>query len=198
MRRNFIVIAAVIVIIATAAMSWLSVADKKAQVQFKQVKPVEYVLTDHTGRRVTQKSFGDKYTLVFFGYTFCPDVCPTALQDITQAMEQLGDKAKNIVPLFISFDPERDTLPILKDYVSNFHPSILGLSGTPAEINDAAKNFQAFFRKEPPDDGDDPEDYLISHTSSFYVVDPTDNIIVKQFKYGTTADQMAAALAKIL
>ena len=104
-----------------------------------------------------------KQALVFFGYRFCSDVCPTALQDITQAVEQLGDKAEKIVPLFITFDHERDTLPILKDYVSNFHPSILGLTGTPAETNVAAKNFQAFFRKEKSNNNDPGNYFTIVH-----------------------------------
>ena len=79
-------------------------------------------------------------------------------------MEQLGDKAEKIVPLFITFDPERDTLPILKDYVSNFHPSILGLTGTPAETNVAAKNFQAFFRKEKSNNNNPGNYFAIIHT----------------------------------
>jgi protein SCO1/2 len=112
-------------------------------------------------------------------------------------VEQLGDKAEKTVPLFITFDPARDTLPILKDYVSNFHPSILGLTGTPAETDVAAKTFRAFFRKEKSDDNV-PRDYLVSHTSAFYVIDPKDNIWIRQSKYGTTPDQVFAALAKIL
>ena len=101
------------------------------------------------------------------------------------------------VPLFVTFDPVRDTLPILKDNVSNFYPSILGLTGTPAETDVAAKTFRAFFRKEKSDDND-PRNYLVSHTSAFYVIDPKDNIWIRQSKYGTTPDQVFAALAKIL
>ena len=89
----------------------------------------------------------------------------------------MGDKAEKIVPLFITFDPVRDTLPILKDYVSNFHPSILGLTRTPAETDVAAKNYRALFRKEKSDNND-PGNYLVNHTSAFYVIDPRDNIII--------------------
>ncbi len=101
------------------------------------------------------------------------------------------------MPLFVTFDPVRDTLPILKDNVSNFYPSILGLTGTPAETDVAAKTFQAFFRREKSDDND-PRNYLVSHTSAFYVINPKDKIMIKQFKYGIILDQMFAALAKIL
>ncbi len=112
-------------------------------------------------------------------------------------MEQLGDLADEIVPLFITLDPERDTLPILKDYISNFYPPILGLTGTLAETDVAAKTFRAFFRKEKSIDND-LKNYLISHTSAFYVIDPKYNIMTKQFKCGTIPDKIFACLTKIL
>lgn len=154
-----------------------------------------FTLTDHEGKTVTETHFRGHHTLVYFGYTFCPDVCPTELQAITEALEQLGPKAENIVPLFITVDPERDTVSVLSDYAENFHPRLRALTGTLEQVRVATRAYRVYFKKaEGSEDGDD---YLMDHTSLVYFMGP-DGAYVTHFGFGTSPDEMAARLAKIL
>jgi protein SCO1/2 len=126
-------------------------------------------LTDHNGRRVSLETFRGKLVVLFFGYTHCPDVCPTTLSDMAQALKLMGPEAAGKVQiLFVSVDPERDTPETLKAYVPYFHPSFLGLYGTPEEVAQAAKEFKVVYRKhvEPGATG-----YLVDHSAGSYVLD---------------------------
>jgi protein SCO1/2 len=126
-------------------------------------------LTDHNGRRVSLETFRGKLVVLFFGYTHCPDVCPTTLSDMAQAFKLMGpEAAEKVQVLFVSVDPERDTPEILKAYVPYFHPSFLGLYGTPEEVAKAAGEFKVTYRKhvEPGATG-----YLVDHTAGSYVLD---------------------------
>lgn len=126
-------------------------------------------LTDHNGRRVSLETFRGRLVVLFFGYTHCPDVCPTTLSDMAQAFKLLGPEAADRVQvLFASVDPERDTPETLKAYVPYFHPSFLGLYGTPEEVARAASEFKVMYRKhvEPGATG-----YLVDHSAGSYVID---------------------------
>src|ERR1700732_1190496 len=101
-----------------------------------------FTLTDQTGKQRSDTEFRGKLMLVYFGYTFCPDVCPTDLMAITQALDALGPAAKDVQPVFITVDPERDT-KVMRDYIRAFHPSLIGLTGTPEEIRKVANSFKA-------------------------------------------------------
>ena len=160
--------------------------------------PIEgkFSLIDHNGRRVTQEDFRGKYTLIFFGYTFCPDVCPTTLQDIGLIMDDLGDLSKMITPLFITVDPERDTVGVMKDYVENFHPSIIGLTGDMKDMAAAAKSFRAYYAKVVPDP-EEPDDYLMSHSARLFLMGP-DSKPVTYFQYGETVDNMVKKIRETL
>ena len=126
-------------------------------------------LTDHNGRRVNLDSFKGKLVVLFFGYTHCPDVCPTTLSDMAQAFQILGpEKAAKVQVLFTSVDPERDTPEILKAYVPYFHESFLGLYGTPEEVAKAAKEFRVMYRKHTEPGA---SDYLVDHSAGSYVLD---------------------------
>jgi protein SCO1/2 len=105
-----------------------------------------FTLTDHTGRSRSDSEFRGRLMIVYFGYTFCPDVCPTDLQAITIALNALGPLAKEVQPIFITVDPERDTR-VLAEYVSAFHRSLIGLTGSPAEIRKVANSYKAFYAK---------------------------------------------------
>lgn len=155
-----------------------------------------FTLTDHDGRRVTAADFRGRYMLVFFGYTFCPDVCPTTLTEISTAMDLLGEQAERVQPLFVSVDPARDTVAALKDYMSNFDPRILGLTGSAEEVKQAAKAYRVYYSKVVPKDGD-PEDYLMDHSSVIYLMGP-DGKFVTHFSYQTPGEKIAARLKKIL
>lgn len=131
-----------------------------------------FTLTDQDGRKASWSDFRGKYALVYFGYTYCPDVCPVDLQRIAQGYalfaKSAPDRAARIVPLFITLDPRRDTPAVLKNYVSNF-PPFIGLTGTEEEIAAVAKRFAVAYSKEA---GKGPSDYLVAHSRTPYLFGP--------------------------
>jgi len=127
-----------------------------------------FSLKDHNGKPVTLESYKGKVVVMFFGFTQCPDVCPTTMAEMAAVMQELGPQAKDVQVLFVTLDPERDTAELLKQYVPAFHPSFVGLYGTPAEIDQTAKEFKVFYKKVP---GQDPANYTIDHTAGSYVFD---------------------------
>lgn len=126
----------------------------------------DFSLVDHNGKAIGNADLIGKPSLVFFGFTHCPDVCPTALMEISQVFEALGKDAK-VSALFVTVDPERDTPAILKDYVSNFDPRIVGVSGSREQIDAAMKSFRVFARKSPSADGG----YSMDHSAVVYLMD---------------------------
>jgi len=154
-----------------------------------------FSLVGADGKPVTDRDFRGRYMLIFFGFTHCPDICPAELQVIAQALEQLGDKAKTVVPIFITLDPERDTPQAMADYVKSFGPNFVGLTGSPEAIAAAAKAYRVAFAK-----GENKEsagDYSVDHSALVYLMDP-DGKYVTHFSYGTGADELAEKLNKIL
>lgn len=154
-----------------------------------------FSLTDQDGRKVTDKDFRGHYMLVFFGYTYCPDLCPTELQVISAALDSLGAKADSIQPIFITFDPQRDTPEVMKQYVSNFHPRLIGLTGTPEEIAAAAKAYRVFYSKLENSSG--PNTYLMDHSTITYLMDKQGKFL-KHFSYSTDAATLAQDLEKAI
>jgi cytochrome oxidase Cu insertion factor (SCO1/SenC/PrrC family) len=126
-----------------------------------------FELTDQTGRRRTDADFRGKLVVLYFGYTYCPDVCPTELQSISLALDKLGSGADTVQPLFITVDPERDTPARLADFVSSFHPRLIGLTGSLAEIRKTAIAYRTFFAK---NGATEPDDYSVDHTGFVYLV----------------------------
>jgi cytochrome oxidase Cu insertion factor (SCO1/SenC/PrrC family) len=125
-----------------------------------------FTLTDQAGRRRSDSEFRGRLMIVYFGYTFCPDVCPADLMAITQALDALGPQAQGIQPVFITLDPERDT-KVLADYVAAFHRSLIGLTGSPEEIRKIANAYKAFYAKVP---GEREGEYAIDHTGIIYLM----------------------------
>jgi cytochrome oxidase Cu insertion factor (SCO1/SenC/PrrC family) len=154
-----------------------------------------FSLTDQDGRKVTDKDFRGHYMLVFFGYTYCPDLCPTELQVMSAALDNLGAKADDIQPIFITFDPQRDTPEVLKQYVSNFHPRLVGLTGTPEEIAVAAKAYRVFYNR--LEDTSGPDTYLMDHSTITYLMDKQGKFL-KHFSYSTDAAALAQDLEKLI
>jgi protein SCO1/2 len=154
-----------------------------------------FTLTDQNGKRVTDQDFRGKYMLVFFGYTYCPDVCPTELQVMTAALDKLGAKADRVTPIFITIDPQRDTAEQVGTYVRNFGPRMVGLTGTQAEIDAAAKAYRVYHVKSAG--GSDPDNYLMDHSTLVYLMDPQGEYIT-HFNYGLSADQMAERISKAI
>lgn len=151
-------------------------------------------LPDATGTLRTLDSYKGKVTLVFFGFTQCPDVCPTAMAELAHTLELLGDDAKQVQVIMISVDPERDNPEMLRDYVTAFHPDFIGLSGTPEQLHTTAKSFKAFYAKVA---GATPEQYSMDHSSSFYVFDKNGDVRIL-IGGNAPADEIAQDLRQLL
>jgi protein SCO1/2 len=151
-------------------------------------------LTDHNGAAFTERDLLGRHALVFFGFTHCPDICPSGLQTMAAALDQLGDKSEQVVPVFITLDPERDTAPVLAQYVKSFHPRLIGLTGSRAESEAAAKAYRVWAKR--VDDGETGT-YSFDHSSIIYWIDPQ-GAFVAPFGHGTRADQIADRLRAAL
>jgi len=153
----------------------------------------KFSLVDQNGNPFTDANLKGKWNLVFFGYTHCPDVCPTALNDLSLAIDQLGDKKKDVGIVFISVDPERDTTAALKSYVESFGGPIEGLTGSAQEVAQAAKGYRVYYAKHPRSDGG----YDMDHSALIYIMDPQGRFTAT-FTPEDTADTMAARLKKLV
>lgn len=157
-----------------------------------------FTLTDHRGTIRSEADFHGRYMLIFFGFTYCPDICPTTLSTVTQGLDILAEseaaKAAAVTPVFVSVDPERDTIEALADYVSHFHPSMVAMTGSDEQVAQVAKAYRAFYRKVFTEDA---EDYLIDHSAIIYLMGP-DGSYLSHFTHVTTAEEMAEGLAKLV
>ena len=154
-----------------------------------------FQLTDHTGKRVTDQDFRGRFMLVFFGFTYCPDVCPSALQVMSAALDKLGPKAERITPVLITVDPERDTPEQLALYVKSFHPRLVGLTGTPEEVQQVIQAYRVYAKK--VEDPKSTAGYTFDHSSIIYVMNP-DGTYRTHFAHTTNVEVMAERLAKLL
>lgn len=173
MRNNKILIFAVGALALLALAAIIVLPRLRPHVFHGQVlqsqEPIDFTLTAHTGEPVSLSDFRGKHVLVYFGYTFCPDVCPTTLARINQTLTLLGDKAKDVQFVMVSVDPERDTPEKLAQYVTAFNPTFLGLTGSEQEIMQAATPFGVYFAKQ---EVEGKSNYLVDHTATTMVMDP--------------------------
>lgn len=155
----------------------------------------KFELVDHNGNLVTQSTYGEKLRLVFFGFTRCPIICPTTMSDITKVMSLLGARAHELQPIFISVDPDYDTPVIVAEYISTFHPSIVGLSGTPSQVMHAADSYNVTYGHGPANSlGDISEIY---HTSYLYLMDRNGSLL-DLIGYGTKPEVILEKLEEYL
>jgi protein SCO1/2 len=154
-----------------------------------------FTLEDGAGKPVSDRDFRGKYMLVYFGYTFCPDVCPTTLNAVADAMDKLGTAASHIQPLFITVDPKRDTPSVVKQYAAAFGPAILGLTGTPEQIAQAAKEYRVYYAEHRTGPG--PNDYAMDHSSVLYLMGP-DGAFIAPVRADQSGDEIAANLKKLM
>ncbi|SNS19983.1 protein SCO1/2 [Noviherbaspirillum humi] len=154
----------------------------------------DFQLTDHTGKTRALADFKGKAVVVFFGYTHCPDVCPTTMAEMAATMKQLGQDADRVQVLFVTVDPERDTPELLAKYVPAFDPRFLGLTGSPEAVDKVAKEFKVFYQKVP---GKTPGSYTIDHTAGSYVFDPQGRIRLF-VRHGQGPDALAHDLKQLL
>lgn len=152
-----------------------------------------FSLTATDGSTVTDKTYAGKWELVYFGYTFCPDACPTALSDMTRALEKLGPKAAQVQPLFITVDPTRDTQLVLADYLKSFDPRIVGLTDGVAQTTATAAAYHVYVKPQSAGGGD----YLVDHSAYVYVMDPQGKF-VDVIDGATAGEAMAAKVAEIM
>ncbi|MBF0444120.1 MAG: SCO family protein [Magnetococcales bacterium] len=160
-------------------MACFTVNSAMANAGSKHPMPIKggFSLVDETGKNVTLKGYRGQYLLIYFGYTYCPDICPTSLGIISQALDGLTKKSLDkLLPLFISIDPERDTVEYIKEYTDMFHPRLVGLTGTVAQASRAAKTFGVYFAKAEINP-EDSTDYSVDHSSNTFFIDPKGRII---------------------
>ncbi|MBO9448249.1 SCO family protein [Ruegeria sp. R14_0] len=161
----------------TLFVGWWQV-DGPGAAQSVRLRPLalsgmNFRMVDHEGTPVTPQSLVGRATMVFFGFTYCPDVCPTTLSDISLWLDDLGNDADELNVVFITVDPERDTVDAMTDYVSYFHPAIRGWVGVSDQIAQAADDFRATYEKVPMEDGD----YTMNHTASVFLFNPTGEFV---------------------
>lgn len=148
-----------------------------------------FALTNHNGKRVTDVDFSGRYRLIFFGFVNCPDVCPTGLHAVSEALAKLGRRAKDVAPIFVTVDPERDTPGVLKTYLSNFHPSFTGLTGSAAEIKPVADAYRVAYGREEGKS----ENYTVFHTALVYFMD-RDGAYIAHFRHSDSPEAMAKSV----
>ncbi|SNB67843.1 protein SCO1/2 [Arboricoccus pini] len=198
MRSRLFLAGLISLAVVSAALATVIVqrADKQANVVTGQALiGGPFTLTADDGRRVTERDFADRYKLVYFGYTYCPDICPLGLQTISQALDDLPPaEAANIVPLFITVDPGRDTPSVMRDYVRAFHPSLIGLTGSQQDIDAVTRAYRVYVHKGTPDkDGN----YSVDHSGFTYLMSPSGEYLA-HFGHDVSAEQMARSLQQLI
>lgn len=189
-------------VVSLGALLWIAIAPHGSAVQVEQPPlagaPIggDFSLTDQDGNRVSNDSLQGRYRLVYFGYSFCPDVCPVDVQRMMAAFRSFEvadpEAAATLQPIFVTIDPARDTRQALKTFVSAFHPRLIGLTGSEAEIALAKRAYRVYAAKA---DGSDSENYLMDHSAYIYLMDKTGKPIAF-FDRGDTADAIAAGIEK--
>jgi protein SCO1 len=180
---------ATLLILGTGAFVWLTQGGTASLVGGP------FTLENGSGQQVTDRNFRGKYMLVYFGYTFCPDVCPTTLSEVADAMDNLGGKADRLQPIFISVDPKRDTPDVVKQYAAAFGPRLIGLTGTPEQIAAVAKEYRVYYAEHRTGPG--PNDYSMDHSSVLYLMGP-DGKFVAPIRSDENSTEMAADLNRLI
>ena len=173
-------------------LTLLTGAQRMAAAQTALERP--FILVDTTGRMISDKDLRGRWLLVFFGYTSCPDICPTTLGLIGAVMEQLGSVATRVQPVFITVDPTRDTPAVLGAYLASFDQRIIGLTGNDEQIARIAAMFGAQYFRVP---GSDPKEYAIAHSALIYVIGPEGGIVT-QFSNANDSDNMSRTLISLI
>ena len=190
-------LSALVVALAVLGAGCDKLADKTPSFNNTDVTGLDYAkgfsLTDHTGKPRTLQDFKGKLVVLFFGYTQCPDVCPTTMAEMAAVMKELGPSSKDLQVLFVTLDPERDTRELLAAYVPAFHPSFIGLYGNAEATARTAKEFKVFYSKVPSGEGS----YTVDHTAGSYVFD-RDGKLRLFVRHGQGAGPLTADLRQLL
>ena len=197
-KRNAIKSVAACALLAGATVLFSACSEKKVEFRGIDVTGAEYArdlpLTDHNGQQRSLKDFAGKVVVVFFGFTQCPDVCPTSMQELAEVKRSLGADGDRLQGIFVTVDPERDTAEVLKAYMGNFDPSFLALRGSPEQLAAVAKDFKIYYKKV---EGKTDTSYTMDHSAGSYVYDPAGRLRVYH-RYGSVAQASAADVATML
>ena len=197
-KRNAIKLIAVGALYISAAGIVGACSDKKTEFRGVDITGADYArdipLTDHNGQKRSLQDFRGKVVVVFFGYTQCPDVCPTSMQELVEVKQMLGKDGDRLQGIFVTVDPERDKPEMLKAYMANFDPSFLALSGTPEQTAAVAKDFKIYYKKV---DGKTPTSYTMDHSAGSYVYDTAGRLRVYN-RYGSGAQALGADVRALL
>lgn len=193
LKRTVLALAILAVVAVSLVLGWVTYHGFSGTETAEISVGGPFALQDGDGKTVSDQDFRGKFMLIYFGYTHCPDACPTALNAMAVALDKLGDQKSRVVPIFITVDPERDTGAVMKDYVAAFGTPIVGLTGDPATLKRVEKEFRVYAEKHPTDGGG----YDMDHSSVIYVMDGNDHF-VGNFTHETTPDEIAAKLKNLL
>lgn len=197
-KRNAIKSVAACALLAGATVLFSACSEKKVEFRGIDVTGAEYArdlpLTDHNGQQRSLKDFAGKVVVVFFGFTQCPDVCPTSMQELAEVKRSLGADGDRLQGIFVTVDPERDTAEVLKAYMGNFDPSFLALRGSPEQLAAVAKDFKIYYKKV---EGKTDTSYTMDHSAGSYVYDPAGRLRVYH-RYGSGSQALAADVATLL
>ncbi len=198
-RNIFLISGLVTFVVLAAVFAVFQVTDNRAVTASTGSAEIggPFQLTDQDGRQVDESLLQDRLNVIYFGYTFCPDVCPTTLQDISTALDMMGEDGDQVQSIFITVDPERDTVEVVKDYVGWFRPGTVGLTGSVEQVEAVKAAYKVYSTKAPQEDDETGENYLVDHTSITYVMGP-DGSFVTHFSHGTSPEDMAKKLGDLL
>ncbi|MGE5330872.1 MAG: SCO family protein [Nitrospirota bacterium] len=198
LKRNTLKTIAVCAVLVSAGGLLTACSKGKPEFRGVDISEVDYArdiqLPDHNGQQRSLKDFKGKVVVVFFGYTQCPDVCPTSMQEMAEVKRMLGKDGDRLQSIFVTVDPERDTAEMLKAYMGNFDPSFLALRGTPEQTAAVAKDFKIYYKKV---DGKTPTSYTMDHSAGSYIYDTQGRLRV-YYRYGSGAEALAADVRTLL
>ena len=198
LKRNAIKLIAVSALSISAAAILTGCSKDKPEFRGVDITGADYArdfqLTDHNGQQRSTKDFAGKVVVMFFGFTQCPDVCPTSMQELAEVKQQLGKDGDRLQGIFVTVDPERDQLAMLKSYMQNFDSSFLALRPTPEQLPALAKDYKIYYKKV---DGKTPTSYTMDHSAGSYVYDPQGRLRVYH-RYGSGTEALAADVRALL
>ena len=194
-RGPILIIAAVLAVVGGLGLGLLIPVSKPDLPVSQSIVGGPFEMVNHLGETVTQDTFKGRHMLVYFGYTFCPDVCPTELQAITVALNYMGEKADGITPVFVTIDPERDDVAAIRTYVAFFHPRLVGLTGTPAQVKAMTDAFGVYAARAR--DSGSSSDYLMDHSSMIFLMDEAGRYVT-HIRTGTAPEAIARQLLAAL
>ena len=194
-HRPIIIVAAILAVVVGLGLGFLIPVGQPGLEVSQSFLGGEFEMVNHLGETVTQETFKGRHMLVYFGYTFCPDVCPTELQSVTVALNDMGKTADEITPVFVTIDPERDDVAAVREYIGFFHPRLVGLTGTPAQVQTITDAFGVFYARAR--DTGETSDYLMDHSSLIFLMDE-DGQYITHIRTGTSPEVMARLLTDAL